>query len=330
MADFFGGITKKLGFSDPEGTSQNNNKSTLATRLGFSNKDATFFGGLFITLIFFSGPVWFFLGFSELTYEIDEARDAQKAMCDRFNDPQYTPYIALGTGGTARDDGVTQQICQAAGCEWGVSAAQLYQCAPGGTAMEASTVTTGGTAITGDGCGLTVHGYGDKEENFRVGFVDLTGYRGGYQDCRDKADLERSFGMAYVVATMIVIGWYYVHNFLHMLMYESPSGGEQNYLINNHALRGVVELGSLLLPLPLLAITNTMYAHTDELEIHAHPSGLIFLGWICLVFYITSHASINGGETRHSLLGSAIGSRSDNANGKTGGKRKTQVKSIHW
>ena len=127
----------------------------------------------------------------------------------------------------------------------------------------ATATATGASAITGDGCGLTVHGYEDKKEYFRVGFVDLTGFRGDHQDCRDKADLERSFGMAYVVVTMIVVGWYYLHAFLHMLMYEDPKGGKQNWLINTHALRGVVELGSLLLPLPLLAITNTLYSDTD-------------------------------------------------------------------
>lgn len=294
------------------------NMDNLYTRFGNgkTNPIVSFLMFAFFVL----SPVMLFMGFSEEAYIIDTARDSTKAVCDVYNTGRNVAYIKESnnpTGNTgARLDGVTKKICEGAGCSWRP-----------GTDGQADFQGCQGASGTG-ACGVTANGIFFQGDYHNLGFSEIAGLGATYQDCRDKADYDRGYNMAYLTLTMIFVGWFFFHTLVHKLLF-GDTVYEQDIIFNNHALLSFVEFLAVLLPLPLLALTRVMPEHSDKhLRLDQNPVAYIFMGWLFLIAYLSTHAAVHSNE--FGIMSAAIGSSADGASGKVKSGKNRKVTSIHW
>lgn len=306
---------------------------TLAGRFNFQNQNPVANGvGIFAILCFIGSLTLILMGLSEESYSIDEGHDATNMLCNVYNEPRNIHYIKLqpakassGADADKRSDDVDAKICKAAGCApvdavtTGNSLAAMKCHLPGLSTSE---------------CGITVNGYKHDGKYFNLGFSKIAGLEADFQACKDKARYDYNFNQGYLALTFTMVIVYFVYTVLHVFM--EPEGGFTDgfdFWQNNTWLLFLTEFMSLFLLLPYFvasraALPDAVY-HEEHKKLENNPSALIFAGWVLLVFYIATHATLQG-KSLHGVFSQPIGAGSDNASGKSKAAKNRKVTSIHW
>ena len=72
-----------------------------------------------------------------------------------------------------------------------------------------------------------------------------------------------------------------------------------------------------------------MPEHSDKhLKLEQNPVAYIFMGWLFLIAYLSTHAAVHSNE--FGIMSAAIGSSADGASGKVKSGKNRKVTSIHW
>lgn len=298
-------------------------------RLGFGSDDNwTRAGGLLAVAAFIGSIVLILMGLSEESYSINEGHDSTDMLCKFYNEPRNIHYIPT----TA--DAVTRQICESNGCVYNTQHANNdKQCC---LTAAASNTECDSTNI----CGLTANGYLHDGKHFNLGFSKIAGIEADFNACMAKSQFDYEFNQGYLGLTMAMVIVYFAYTAFHILMepkngYETNADGTTKFeiLSNNTWVLFLTEFMSLFLLLPYFvasraALPDAVY-HENHKNLENNPSSLIFAGWILLVVWIATHATLQG-KSLHGVFAQSIGAGSDNASGKSKAGKNRKVTSIHW
>lgn len=275
-------------------------------------------------MAFFGSVVLILMGLSEESYSINEGHDSTDMLCKFYNEPRNLHYIGLNPS-----DGVTSKICHSAGCRY-------TEAASGSVHICDDRSTSGKTKE----CGLTANGYKHNNKPFNLGFSKIAGIEADFNACISKSQYDYEFNQGYLGLTMAMVLVYFVYTAVHILV--EPVGGyptntdgttKFEFFSNNTWVLFLTEFMSLFLLLPYFvasraALPDAVY-HEEHKNLENNPSSLIFAGWILLVVWIATHATLQG-KSLHGVFAQSIGAGSDNASGKSKAAKNRKVTSIHW
>lgn len=168
---------------------------------------------------------------------------------------------------------------------------------------------------------------GKYETDFQSALIPICGYKCTLEDCKEVADTQNTYHQIFWWITFIVQSVYFFHVGLHVMVFKnSMPRSDGDIFLNNAILRGIVELLAILLPLPLISMSNSLYTNEPKEDVMTHPSGMIFGGWVLLICF-SSLLAFEDDNHKGTIFNKNIGASGDDANGK---KKASNVRSIHW
>lgn len=143
-----------------------------------------------------------------------------------------------------------------------------------------------------------------------------------HQECIDYVDQVNEYQLTYLVLTIVMV----VYTYIHSCLYNFTDDKYYEGWVQNNAVRAFVEFMALVLPIAYLDISSEVYSTQSHENFFTHPSSMILLAWVLNALYLT--LSVGGEKTsKGSIFAKSIGA---NPNGKGEKPNRNNVKSIHW